>query len=42
MNLGSFSVSPTVSDLQASKAFYATLGFAEVHGETSQAVGQIA
>ena len=36
MELGSFSVSLTVKDLQASKAFYAKLGFVEVHGEASQ------
>lgn len=36
MELGSFSVSLTVEDLEASRAFYAKLGFVEVHGEESQ------
>ena len=36
MELGSFSVSEMVKDLEASRAFYVKLGFVEVHGEESQ------
>ena len=36
MSIGVFSVSLTVKDLAASKAFYQTLGFSEVGGEESQ------
>ena len=36
MNIGVFSVSLTVKDLAASKAFYQTLGFSAVGGEESQ------
>ena len=36
MNLGAFSVSLTVSDLEASRAFYEKLGFEVFHGEPSQ------
>lgn len=36
MNLGTFSISLTVKDLSASRAFYEQLGFAAVAGEASQ------
>ena len=36
MNLGAFSVSLNVSDLEASRAFYEKLGFAVILGEPSQ------
>ncbi len=36
MDLGAFSVSLAVKDLQASKAFYEKLGFSKFHGEESQ------
>lgn len=36
MNLGAFSISLTVMDLEASRAFYAKLGFEQVAGEASQ------
>jgi catechol 2,3-dioxygenase-like lactoylglutathione lyase family enzyme len=36
MELGAFSVSLTVKDLQASRAFYEALGFVRFHGEASQ------
>jgi predicted lactoylglutathione lyase len=36
MQLGAFSVSLTVKDLQASKAFYEKLGFTVFHGDESQ------
>ena len=36
MQLGAFSVSLAVKDLQASKDFYAKLGFEEVGGDASQ------
>ncbi|QDU83781.1 Glyoxalase-like domain protein [Planctomycetes bacterium Pla163] len=36
MNLGAFSISLTVANLEASKAFYAKLGFVEFHGGTEQ------
>lgn len=36
MNLGSFSVSLTVKDIKASKAFYEKLGFKEFDGDISQ------
>ena len=36
MELGSFSVSLAVKDIQASKAFYSKLGFNQVHGEEEQ------
>jgi catechol 2,3-dioxygenase-like lactoylglutathione lyase family enzyme len=36
MELGAFSVSLSVRDLQASRSFYETLGFAEFHGDASQ------
>jgi catechol 2,3-dioxygenase-like lactoylglutathione lyase family enzyme len=36
MNLGNFSVSLNVKDLQASKKFYETLGFLQVGGEQDQ------
>ena len=36
MNLGSFSVSLSVSDLVDSRQFYATLGFAEIDGSLEQ------
>lgn len=35
MNLGTFSVSLTVKDLQASKAFYEKLGFSDFGGDPS-------
>jgi catechol 2,3-dioxygenase-like lactoylglutathione lyase family enzyme len=36
MQLGSFSISLAVKDLQASKVFYEKLGFTKFHGEESQ------
>ena len=36
MELGAFSVSLSVKDLAASRAFYGTLGFEQVGGEASQ------
>ncbi len=36
MSLGAFSVSLTVKDLTASKAFYEKLGFSEIGGDESQ------
>lgn len=36
MQLGAFSVSLAVKDLQASKEFYTTLGFRVFHGEATQ------
>jgi len=36
MNLGAFSVSLAVKDIEASKAFYQKLGFAVVGGDQSQ------
>lgn len=36
MNLGAFSVSLAVQDLEASKAFYEKLGFSQVGGDASQ------
>ena len=36
MDLGCFSVSLTVKDLQASKEFYEKIGFSVFHGEESQ------
>lgn len=36
MNLGAFSISLTVKDLQASKAFYEKLGFSAFGGDASQ------
>ena len=36
MELGAFSVSLAVKDLEASKAFYETLGFSAFFGEASQ------
>jgi len=36
MNLGAFSVSLSVADLQASKSFYEKLGFREFAGEAAQ------
>jgi lactoylglutathione lyase len=36
MKLGAFSISLAVKDLQASRAFYAKLGFAEVGGDAAQ------
>jgi len=36
MELGAFSLSLTVKDLAASKAFYEKLGFATFHGEETQ------
>ena len=36
MDLGSFSVSLAVRDLEASRRFYEQLGFVPFHGETSQ------
>lgn len=36
MKLGAFSVSLTVKDLQASKAFYEKLGFEVFHGDAAQ------
>jgi catechol 2,3-dioxygenase-like lactoylglutathione lyase family enzyme len=36
MELGTFSTSLAVRDLEASRAFYEKLGFTAFHGETSQ------
>ena len=36
MELGAFSVSLAVKDIQASKAFYEKLGFSAFHGEITQ------
>eukprot|EP00039_Didymoeca_costata_P020407 m.341165 g.341165 ORF g.341165 m.341165 type:complete len:141 (-) comp19876_c0_seq1:99-521(-) len=36
MDLGNFSVSLTVKDIQASKDFYEKLGFAVLHGDAAQ------
>jgi catechol 2,3-dioxygenase-like lactoylglutathione lyase family enzyme len=36
MDLGTFSISLAVKDLEASRAFYETLGFQAFHGEASQ------
>ncbi len=36
MDLGAFSVSLTVKDIEASKAFYEKLGFTSFHGECGQ------
>ena len=36
MELGAFSVSLTVKDLQASKAFYEKIGFSVFHGDEAQ------
>ena len=36
MQLGAFSLSLAVSDIQASKAFYEKLGFTEFHGDITQ------
>jgi predicted enzyme related to lactoylglutathione lyase len=36
MNLGAFSVSLAVKDIEASKVFYEKLGFAVFHGEITQ------
>jgi catechol 2,3-dioxygenase-like lactoylglutathione lyase family enzyme len=36
MHLGNFSISLTVKDIHASKAFYEKLGFTQVHGDTGQ------
>jgi catechol 2,3-dioxygenase-like lactoylglutathione lyase family enzyme len=36
MELGSFSISLTVKDIEASKAFYEKLGFKTFHGDISQ------
>lgn len=36
MELGSFSVSLAVADLQASRAFYEKLGFEKYHGDEAQ------
>lgn len=36
MHLGNFSVSLSVKDIKASKAFYEKLGFVQIHGETEQ------
>lgn len=36
MNLGAFSVSLTVKDLEASRAFYEKLGFQTFHGNAAQ------
>jgi lactoylglutathione lyase len=36
MELGSFSISLAVKDLEASKKFYETLGFKTFHGDQSQ------
>ena len=36
MDLGSFSVSLAVKDLEASRAFYEALGFRAFHGEAAQ------
>ncbi|MCB1147257.1 MAG: VOC family protein [Leptospiraceae bacterium] len=36
MQLGNFSISLAVKDIQKSKEFYETLGFTVIHGEQSQ------
>ena len=36
MELGAFSVSLSVTDLEKSRAFYETLGFAQVGGDSPQ------
>ena len=36
MNLGAFSISLTVKDIHASKAFYEKLGFVVFHGDVTQ------
>ena len=36
MELGAFSVSLAVKDIEASKAFYAKVGFEIIHGDVSQ------
>lgn len=36
MSLGAFSISLTVKDLAASKAFYSKLGFSKIEGDESQ------
>ena len=36
MDLGAFSISLAVKDIDASKAFYEKLGFKEFHGDISQ------
>ncbi|MCB9680487.1 MAG: VOC family protein [Alphaproteobacteria bacterium] len=36
MDLGAFSISLTVNDLAASRAFYATLGFSKVAGDDTR------
>ena len=36
MDLGAFSVSLAVRDLEASRAFYEALGFTQFHGDASQ------
>ena len=36
MNLGAFSVSLSVKDLAASRAFYERLGFSQFHGDADQ------
>jgi lactoylglutathione lyase len=36
MDLGAFSVSLSVKDLEASRQFYEKLGFAQFHGDASQ------
>ncbi len=36
MELGAFSVSLTVKDIKASKAFYEKLGFTQFHGDVEQ------
>lgn len=36
MELGAFSISLTVKDIEASKAFYENLGFRSFHGDISQ------
>ena len=35
MNLGAFSISLAVRDLEASRAFYEALGFTAFHGESA-------
>jgi predicted lactoylglutathione lyase len=36
MDLGAFSVSLDVADLEASRRFYEALGFTQFHGDASQ------
>jgi len=36
MNLGAFSISLSVKDIEASKTFYETLGFTVFHGDSEQ------